>query len=337
VLIIIYILGLCVFTMGNSVKNSVFAGIFWVMAMSPALAQTESVAPKEEFYLEIGNDVPKAEIENTWKNLVAAHKAQLAKLKLFPKDIITGGVVTGARIQAGPIAAKIKAQKICNRLFADQVPCFVIEGLTEMPPSSTSSLNDTGFEQAPGEFVRLPWLEEQPPLREAEVHVAEAIRVPLAEENTVTVPMPTPIVAQPLPEPEKPIAADSQYDNENDQSGPGWLSVGAFLNAEVARAFWDEVGPGVPAYAKGLRVRIIQPLVETRNNQATLHIGAFKSSKDAYEFCREHIQAGERGLSCRFSLREPGVDAAQDIQTLSRSEAYAKRRRPMGNPAPAAQ
>ncbi len=178
------------------------------MLAAPALADSD-------FYVEVGKDTTKEKAATDWKDLSAKYKG-LSKLKYFPKNVIQGGTTVGIRMQAGPIADKAKAQKICSKLFKDNVPCFVIEGNGSAPtevmnlsekaetkiasggtPSAGGSswlpwLNTSEVNQPPPPPVQeapapakessmLPWLNQKPDMRKPQVQVAEAIRVPLTD------------------------------------------------------------------------------------------------------------------------------------------------------------
>lgn len=303
----------------------------------PAIAQEA-----ETYYLEIGGDFAQGDAEKTWDALVAKHKSLLSGLKMFPKAVMENGQVVNTRIQAGPVASKPKAQRICNRLFASNMPCFVIEGLNQAA-ITTSSLNagagqPTTFGSAPlvKETAPLPWVMKTPEPaqdasenKEADVHVAEAIRVPLSEDTVSQAPPQQQVQIRTLP-PIAPLpqASNEKLDVEPDAGGAGWLSVASFPDEDIAVAFWEEVRAAAPVKAKSLRVRILRPLMLGQKDTTSLNIGPFANSGDAYEFCHEDIQARDRGLTCSFGSKEPGIDlqAPGRYSPHSRSEAYEMRR-----------
>jgi len=106
-----------------------------------ASATSHSAYAADAFYLEIGNQGTADEISAEWKKLSKKHKNLLGKLEFFPKSVTDKGGDTAHIIQAGPITEKRKAQAICNKLFARDVSCFVIEGIEDRPPSSSVSMS----------------------------------------------------------------------------------------------------------------------------------------------------------------------------------------------------
>lgn len=151
------------------------------MATVPAVQAAE-----DEYFVEVGDDVAKNEAADQWAALVAKHKNLLGKLKFYPKDVMQGGELVTTRMQAGPIATKSAALKICNRLFAKDVPCFVIEGAGEMPATAMMHLNQDS--QVAASSGRLPWLAAKADVAAAPEVKGEAKaeeKVAMAEEKPV--------------------------------------------------------------------------------------------------------------------------------------------------------
>ncbi len=121
-----------------------------------ALAPAASFAAADEYFVEVGDDVKKEDAQTQWQAMVDKNKSLLGKLKLYPKDVMQDGNLVTTRMQAGPITSKAQAVKICNHLFAKDVPCFVIEGVNEAPPTAMMHLNQSGQIAASG--GSLPWL-----------------------------------------------------------------------------------------------------------------------------------------------------------------------------------
>ncbi len=383
--------------------------------MAPAL----SFAADSEFFVEIGDDVKKDEAPAHWSELVAKHKTLLGKLKMYPKDVMQNGQSLTTRMQAGPIASKVAALKVCNKLFAADVPCFVIEGVNDAPPTAMMHLNDTnntkvasgggglpwlspsagareisaptpikgedtaidgsqrlGSTELPtknsapktdvkGE-VKLPWLMEKKAeeakkaqeeedkadaadadkaekdaevaanaKKRAQVQVAEAIRVPLTQTDNLE----DQIRVSALPE-LKPSFGMRQLRDEttelgNVNSGAGWLSVGNFVNEEIASSMWEEVRNANRKQAKSLNMKIERPAVASDNDQITLSVGPFANSAEALNFCRGGLQAGERGLHCGFVANDAGIANGKLLALNAHSDAYAERsarQRPRENP-----
>lgn len=315
------------YLLGRDVIRSglaILLGAFALLAAVPVFAG-------EDYYVELGGDVSREDGQKQWDALVAANKKWLSPLHYFPKAVIESGSAVNVRIQAGPIDSKDKAQKICTRLFKQNIACFVMEGFGGKPPSSIASLAEQSM-NAPVKMIQFPWLmgaDEPPPVRElpvagegkAEVEVARAIHVPLTESEQ---PQNAHVVVTALPDIE--VDKNAPYPDESTDSGPGWLVVAAFPDEDVANAFWEEARATAPKQAKKLHASTLKPLAAAHEKSTTtLNIGSFASSSDAYKFCRERLQAGDRGLTCSFSNARPGGESSEH------GEAYA-RRRPVQNP-----
>jgi len=321
---------------------------YWCVAYAGLLMAAASPCfAANSFYIEIGQDAASDVAGKQWHDLQASHKAMLGSLHYFPKAVVQSGSEL-TRIQAGPIDSKEKAQKICTRLFHENVSCFVMEGLGDAPPTKILNMSEESMSH-PVKSVQLPWLpgtdiappapiaevpapaavpsepEAKPQLvqdaeettapapaaaKKPQIHVAEAIRVPLTQstdqqQNAKVVVDELPVI--------KPAFApshegDSKYADESLDSGPGWLVVESFPDEEIASSFWEEVRHSSAKQVKKLRMRIVRPLMASGHAGASLNVGAFASSSDAYDFCRKNIQASARGLTCRFSTEDPGKD-----------------------------
>ena len=295
------------------------------------------VAPSfadNSYYVELGKDMGKDEAAAQWQALVAKNKSLFSHLQYFPKSVIQSGSVTGTRIQAGPITNKNKAQKICAKLFTQNIPCFVIEGIGNAPPTETMNLAEKAGK--PGllpwltadpinppppvqETSSLPWLQDNSK-RQGRVQVAEAIRVPLTDDfnpegnGKVTV--------SPLSELHptfKKQAAANNVDTTGG-NGAGWLTVDTFPNEDVATSFWEETRATLPKSEKTLHVRVMKPLMAEQQSTASLAIGPFADSTQAAAFC-DSIQAKDRGLNCHYD----GSPATEKTQ-LAHGDAYNNRR-----------
>lgn len=146
-----------------------------VIAFSAGIPAHSAFA-SNKFYVEIGEDIEESDAQQEWHSLSKQHKSLLGGLYYYPKDIVKDGKKSATRIQAGPISSKAQAQKICKQLFAKKVPCFVIEDISQAPPSSVSSLAEKAQERGRvievGEAPKvLPWL------------AAETAPKPAAEEG----------------------------------------------------------------------------------------------------------------------------------------------------------
>jgi len=299
-----------------------------LVAACVALPAAYSIAAEEEYYIELGGDVAKGDAAKEWQALAAKHK-RLQHLKFYPKAVIESGREVATRLQAGPIAGKGNAQKICTALFAQNIPCFVIEGVGAAPPTSVISMAEKEKEAS-----ALPWQpaaekpasaavsEEKPlPWRSGNVEVAEAIRVPLSDSLMPSRP-PVSVRTLAAPASSRPAANAEAADGNNS----GWLNVEAFPDENSASAFWQHVRESVPEKAAGLRVRIVTPAVSRDQPQVTLNVGPFAGRNDAYAFCRDGIQAMDKNLHCRFDTTETAGVATSVTPRYQHGDAYAARR-----------
>jgi hypothetical protein len=141
-----------------------------------------------------------------------------------------------------------------------------------------------------------------PPQGKAEVEVSQAIRVPLTQNESQ---QHTPRLAM------KPLIERKPFQIQQVARAPldapaatsaGWITVGSFPNDEVAMSFWEEVRSAARTSAANLHARVIQPMMLSQSNAKTmLGIGPFAGNDAAAAFCRDNIQADERGLSCDYS------------------------------------
>jgi len=327
------------------VKNSI-SRLLGVVTLLVSMQASVGYADTQ-YYVELGKDSTKDEAVTEWKSLVSKHKSMLNKLQYYPKAVMQGGVAVSTRIQAGPITNKAKAQKICTKLFVDNIPCFVIEGTDGAPPTQIMNLSETAEAkpskgwlpwltssssdevQAPApvkETSALPWLNApaENPNRKGQVEVAEAIRVPLTDSfnpegnGKVTV--------KALPD-IKPTFRKQFAENNiastaaSEPTGSGWLTVDTFPNDDVALSYWQEVRGTLPKKDSNLRVRVLKPLMSQQTNKASLSIGPFASNAEALAFCGT-IQARERGLNCGFD----GANASGGNIQVARADAYNNRR-----------
>jgi hypothetical protein len=106
-----------------------------VLVHAPAYAEGK-------YYLEIGKEVSQEQAEKSWHALSAKYKSLLKGLWYYPKTSYENNMIKGTRIQAGPVDSKVSAQKICNKLFAADISCFVIEDMERAPPKTVASLAD---------------------------------------------------------------------------------------------------------------------------------------------------------------------------------------------------
>ena len=133
----------------------VILSLFSMAILAMAVVPSISFAAEDAYFVEVGDDVTKDDAQAQWQALVNKNKNLLGKLTLYPKDIVQDGAQMTTRMQAGPIASKAQALKICNKLFAQDVSCFVIEGVNNAPPTAMMHLNQ-GERMATNNGA-LPW------------------------------------------------------------------------------------------------------------------------------------------------------------------------------------
>ncbi len=301
---------------------------FLHFSASPAMAEDTP----EQFYVELGRATSEAEAATIWNELKEKHKKILSAYQLFPNPILQEDGGFTYRVQAGPIADKQTAQRVCNRLFRRKVQCFVIEGFDPSRKKTFAEVDDnaqgaiadspptsSGFQ----DFI-LPWLRSddapapasQPaPQNEAQneaqneslnaeknestnknqaqakVDVAEAIAVPVTENNEVSVESPPEILS-------------FWSDSNTAAQGPGWISIRPFLDENRLNRFWLDLKKRSPQAVRALSMKAIRPLVSHDIPQVILALGVFNSETEAAEFCRDHI-ASFHELECSFSPQPP--------------------------------
>jgi cell division septation protein DedD len=249
------------------------------LATLPAAAQAD-----ELYYVELGKAASTREAEAQWQELLDAHTALLGELQYFPRSIIHGGSTRSVHLYAGPIEDKSEAQRLCNRLFREQVACFIVEGL---PAAYKTALREPEPENAP-----LPWLSANsaqpnpwvatplpaPAAAPAKIHVAEAIRVPLSEM-----------------EPAAGTRAEAPKPAAN-----GWLLVSSFEEDAAAIALWREMRRADAAGTEGLRAIVGKSPVDAALR--VLRIGPFSEESAAAALCSDTVKAIDGTLACEYRL-----------------------------------
>jgi len=267
----------------------------------------------ETYYIEVGKPSSVEEVHEEWSNLTAKYKSLLGKLNFYPKASINQQGETTNTIQAGPIKEKARAQKICNKLFSNNTPCFVIEGIEKKPP--TMSIRVSQAATQPGDTV-FPWhVNDAPPelqsvpvpprskggKAEAKVDVAEAIAVPLSNHSDNAM-----MDNRPSPEPE--FAQDNQQQaslvrlsqQEFSSMESGALVVNGFSGEEQANSFWNYVNSEFPDMVNGLRVRIQRPMLASNKSAAQIKIYPFASGAAAQAFCGQAVNGFGIALECHY-------------------------------------
>src|SRR4051812_23334906 len=99
---------------GNRVKKIILILLMAVSTMVLSLSQSHAA---DQYYLEIGTEATQTQAAKNWQNLSSKYKSQLKGLTYYPKTVLRDGASAGTLIQAGPVASKEQAQKICSKLF----------------------------------------------------------------------------------------------------------------------------------------------------------------------------------------------------------------------------
>lgn len=317
-----------------------------------------------QYYVEIGGELEEEQAIQQWKTLSAKYPDTLGKLEFFPTTIVRkqeNRVAT--HIQAGPLNTKLDAYRICGKLFEDNLPCFIIEGMQhdeaydparqraaqEAPPplpwlvktpeavsaqpalvaEDTTAKDEDFFDWVASGFSsdegKAPTIESRDlmPKRQGKVEVAEAIRVPVGSEEDQ---YSIAFAEQAAQQTSRPLAPPSLGKAET-QEKAGWISVKRFPNDDRASAFWQAVRARDPLQTAGLRVRIIRPLLAS-NPEASLLIGPFAGPREGREFCHTVIATKNDRLSCSFTSEDQvtGESTALAGTPYSHGERYQERR-----------
>ncbi len=300
-----------------------------MLSLLVSLVSTSALA--EEYYVELGRVNSEAEARDSWVTIRDANVKILAKYDVYPNQIIQPDGNFTYRVQAGPMASKPEAQRVCRRLFRRQVSCFLIEGFDPKNAQTFAA----AAEKSPSKFGLedfLPWAQKSPakevppamiaapeaekPVKKeepvkledsskakAKVDVAEAIAVPVTESNEVTVGEATPVFSF------DNIFSSSTTPAVAATDTPGWLSVQPFLNEESANAFVKNLKKRNLDEMKGVETKIIHPTVSHDIPKVILALGSFPSEQAALKFCRDYV-ASSRYLECMFSVQPPEGDEA---------------------------
>ncbi len=160
-----------------------------------------------------------------------------------------------------------------------------------------------------------------------EVEVAEAIRVPLTNDEMLFKPEFTK-QSQPI----KPVAIPIPTEERASEpvSEPGWVNVRSFAEEDSASLFWQTVREQEPIQTAGLRVRVLEPLVERNRGEVSLNIGPFAGRADALTFCREIIRRKNADLYCEFQQQEEQAVASKLVSPrYHHSQRYNRRQAAM--------
>ncbi len=326
-------------------KNKIVFNLFISLSMLSASALIAKVYAAETYYIEVGKPSSIEEIHEEWSDLTKKYRSLLGKLNFYPKATISQEGETTNTIQAGPIREKARAQKICNKLFSNNTPCFVIEGIENKPP--TMSIRVSQAATQPGDTV-FPWhVNDAPPEQpapssprangrksEAKVDVAEAIAVPLSNHADTAMndnrPVPEPeIIQDDQPQSANLVRNFSQQEFASMESGA--LVVNGFSSEEQASSFWNYVNSEFPDMVNGLRVRIQRPMLASNGRAAQIKIHPFASGAAAQAFCNQAVNGFGISLECHYEASNPQASSNSSNNNFENDEsahtsAYAQRR-----------
>lgn len=326
-------------------KNKIVFNLFISLSILSASALIAKVYAAETYYIEVGKPSSIEEIHEEWSDLTKKYRSLLGKLNFYPKATISQEGETTNTIQAGPIREKARAQKICNKLFSNNTPCFVIEGIENKPP--TMSIRVSQAATQPGDTV-FPWhVNDAPPEQpapssprangrksEAKVDVAEAIAVPLSNHADTAMndnrPAPEPeIIQDDQPQSANLVRNFSQQEFASMESGA--LVVNGFSSEEQASSFWNYVNSEFPDMVNGLRVRIQRPMLASNGRAAQIKIHPFASGAAAQAFCNQAVNGFGISLECHYEASNPQASSNISNNNFENDEsahtsAYAQRR-----------
>ena len=290
-------------------KNlSIFSLLLAIFVMTNAYAA-------ESYYLEIGKPSSVEEVHEQWGDLSQKYKSMLGKLTFYPKSVIDEQGETNNIIQAGPITEKEKAQRICNRLFAKSIPCFVLEGVENAPPTMAIGMTRaSNTASASGSFV-FPWQGGEPAPQassstshEAKVDVAQAIPVPLSDnknneykdigsfDDSKTKPL---LVTENAPQP-KSLVKISQAEFNSEETGA--LVIETFSSESEANKFWNYVNNEFPNMIDGLRIRVQRPLQMGSGDGIQVKVYPFATGDAAAAFCNQTVNGFGIALECHYEV-----------------------------------
>ncbi len=334
---------------------------YLAVSLSLTVAFIANSYAADSYYIEIGKPSSVEETHEQWRDLSAKYKSTLGKLKLFPKAVVNSQGENTNTIQAGPIAEKNKAQKICNLLFKADIPCFVIEGIEKAPPTMSIGMSQAVNQEAGQSFViskeelnndigAAPTVAESPAVEpdntqvsvhdvtgreqveNAEVDVAQAIPVPLTSDKNEEI--------KPVFSEEKTEAHLVVFNSDK----PGRIIIETFSSEGAANKFWNYVNDNSPKLAKDLWVRVQRNLSASGNSGVQISVGVFADGDAAANFCNTTINAYDSRLRCRYEeSREQAIkeetppEERFSSNNYKHGNAYEERRRLLVRKVPSGQ
>lgn len=291
-------------------KALTISGILLTMLSFSAL----SVRAADSFYLEIGHPASLEETNEQWQDLSTRYKSTLGKLTFYPKKILSQDGETASVIQAGPIDEKNKAQKFCNKLFAKTIPCFVIEGIENLPPSMAVDISRAATDSATRK-VLFPWQIENAE-HAAEVAVAQAIPVPLSKKSNEDDYEKIEVKPTFIPE-QKQVVSSGGVKNfsakEFASMETGGLIVQPFPDEVSSSKFWNYANNKFPELTDGLRVRVQRPLTAKGSGDIQVKIYYFPDGVSAGEFCNKVVSGFGMELECNYEIANSPSSRVQTV------------------------
>lgn len=345
-------------------KNLAFFNLLLTASSAVVIIFAANAFASDNFYIEIGEPTSVEKTKEQWQVLSEKYKSTLGKLTFYPKSIINPEGENTSIIQAGPITEKDTAQKICNKLFAKDIPCFVIEGIEEAPPTMAMDISQAASDSSKTATI-FPWQtaestpqaiaeaeETYPPAPEAEVAVAQAIAVPLSSEasNKIQINEPPELkpVKNPKPFPEARPFPDNQqqiempprtrFPKEFRSRESGSLIIETFSSEAVANQFWSSAKNELPDLEDNLHVQIQRPLLSTEQGGVQIRIYPFPDGESAKAFCKITANTFDAALKCSYEISNaPTSTSALAQENYQHSDAYEERRQTLQRRAPAQQ
>jgi len=151
----------------------------------------------ELYYVELGRFPNESKATQNWQQLLDDQTSLLDELEPYPRPVIHEGRQVLFHLYAGPLEGKQEATKLCQRLFAADIACFVVEGLPAAPQRrQAQSDKDLGLpwlseakekaQQQEREQALLPWTVARPDRHEKDLQtvvVSEAPRIATEETS----------------------------------------------------------------------------------------------------------------------------------------------------------
>lgn len=302
----------------------------------------------DSYYIEIGKPSSVGEARAQWSDLSKKYKSMLGKLTFYPKSVINEQGETNNIIQAGPITEKEKAQKICNKLFAKDIPCFVLEGIENSPPTMSIGISQASNATSSSEnSFSFPWKnvgsapqesDTQDSSTEANVDVAQAIAVPLSgnsnDEDVAEPEEKTPVKPLLITENRTPpkAAVKNFSANEFNSRETGGLIIKKFPNEKSANKFWNYVNDKLPDLVDGLNVRIQRSLLANNNSGVQIKVYPFPNGEAAASFCAQAVNDFGEVLECHYDVSNAlvsnvaRVPSETTLENSQRTNSYIERR-----------